>query len=306
MHLCLTPNSRSPMRDWIRSITPGFALDAFRRYKKKRRNLQLKRLREQGHTITSKQLVVQLKAMGIVPGDVLLVHTAMSKMGPLLDGPKTLVDALKEVVGESGHLLMPSSPNPAMQLDYMRSLDVFDVRNSPSKLGAVTEYFRLQDGVKRSWSPTEPVCAYGPDASWFTEGHAYKPTPYDADSPFARVAQRKGKILYIGVTLINAGTSLHLLEDAVRDFPLPVYVNDAFPVNVIAPDGKKHHWNIRVHNPEVSNQRRCDDLLPLFQKAGVAEQHKLGMAPTWLFDAKGMYDCMLKWYEEDGVTMYGV
>ena len=294
------------MRDWIRSITPNAALEAFRRYKKRRRNLELQRMRDLGHTINQSQLTSQLEEMGIVKGDVLLVHTAMSKIGPLVDGPKTLVDALLEVVGDSGHILMPSSPNPAMQLDYIRTLDAFDVSSTPSKMGAVTEYFRQQKGVVRSWSPTEPVCAYGPESDWFVSGHAYKPTPYDGESPFARVAQRNGKILYIGVTLINAGTSLHLLEDAVSDFPLPVYYNESFATNVIAPDGKNHHWDIYVHNPEVSKIRRCDDLLPLFQKAEVAKQHQLGMATTWLFNAKKMYDCMLTWYHEDGITMYSV
>ncbi len=292
------------MRDWLRSITPTFVLESFRQWKKANRRKAIEKQYAHGAIITVDFLADQLKQMGIKSGDTLLVHTAMSRMGALKDGPKTLVDALMQTVGKNGHILMPTSPNPAMQLNYIESHPRFDVQKSPSKMGAVTEYFRQLPGVVRSWSPTEPVSAWGPDAEWFVEGHAYKSTPYDADSPFARLAQRQGKILYIGVTLINAGTSLHLLEDAVEDFPLAVYHPKTFPVTVVAPDGQEHHWSVKVHNPDVSVLRRCDDLLPLFEREGIAQRVKLGQAPTWLFDAQGMYEAMLRWYEREGTTMY--
>lgn len=294
------------MRDWLRSITPTPMLEAFRRWKKSRRRAAINKQYAHGAIVTVDMLKDQLKEMGIKPGDALLVHTAMSRMGALKDGPKTLVDALMQSVGEKGHILMPTSPNPAMQLNYIQNNPRFDVLNSPSKMGAVTEYFRQLPGVVRSWSPTEPVSAWGPEADWFVAGHAYKSSPYDADSPFARLAQRQGKILYIGVSLINAGTSLHLLEDAVDDFPLPVYHSKTFPVTVVAPDGQAHHWSVKVHNPDVSVLRRCDDLLPLFQREGIARRVTLGQAPTWLFDAQGMYEAMLRWYEREGITMYSV
>lgn len=293
------------MRDWLRSITPAPVLEAFRQWKKSKRRTAIKKQYAHGAIVGEDMLIDQLEAIGIKGGDALLVHTAMSRMGALKDGPKTLVDALMKAVGNNGHLLMPTSPNPAMQLNYIKTHPRFDVRNSPSKMGAVTEYFRTLPGVVRSWSPTEPVSAWGPEADWFVEGHAYKTTPYDADSPFARLAQRNGKILYIGVSLINAGTSLHLLEDAVNDFPLAVYHPESFPVTVVAPDGKEHHWSVKVHNPDVSVLRRCDDLLPLFEREGIAQRVTLGQAPTWLFDAKRMYEAMVTWYERDGVTMYG-
>ncbi|MCC5917705.1 MAG: AAC(3) family N-acetyltransferase [Cryomorphaceae bacterium] len=293
-------------RDNFRAMLPEYLLAQFRKYKKFRHNRKLQSMRKRGEVVKVDEIVEVLRQQGIQIGDSVLVHCAMSKIGPLEKGPKTLVDALITVVGKTGNILMPTSPNPAMQLDYIKNLEVFDVENSPSKMGAVTEYFRQLPGVERSWSPTEPVSVLGPDAKWFTEGHVYKPTPYDADSPFARLAQKGGKILYIGVTLINAGTSLHLLEDAVEDFPLPVYFPEKFPVRVKSPDGKVHAWEISVHNPEVSKTRKCDDLLPLFQSKGVAQAFKLGLAPSWIFDARGMFEVMMEAYSESGVTMYGI
>jgi len=292
------------IRDIIRASMPDHLLNAFRRWKKQRRNLRLEKMRETGNVVTKEQLINDLAAIGLCAGDAVLVHCAMSSLGPLEEGPKTLVDALVEVIGENGHLLMPTSPNPAMQLDYIRNLDTFDLVNSPSKMGAVTEYFRKLPEVKRSFSPTEPVAAWGKDANWFVEGHYKKETPYDEYSPFARLAQREGKILYIGVSLINSGTSLHMLEDAVDNFPLPVYFPELFSVRVKDDRGVIHQWEVKVHNPEVSKLRRCDDLLPIFEKNGTAFHAKIANAKVWVFDAKKMMETMLDEYREFGVTMY--
>ena len=292
------------IRNIIRGWTPSFLLNAFRRWKKQKRNRALNTMRMKGDVITVAQITDVLRKQGLQTGDSVLVHCAMSKIGPLENGPKTLVDALLQVVGEQGHILMPTSPNPGLQLDYIRELDCFDVLNSPSRMGAVTEYFRTLPGVVRSLSPTEPVSAMGPDAEWFTSGHAHSETPYNTDSPFARLTQRKGKILYLGVTLIQAGTSLHLLEDVVNDFPLPVYYPEKFPVKIRDKEGKIHQWFVRVHNPKVSAQRKCDGLFPLFVSKGVAHPFTLGQAESWLFYADTMLSTMIEAYEKEGVTMY--
>jgi aminoglycoside 3-N-acetyltransferase len=292
------------MKDQIREMTPQWALDSFRKFKKDKRNRSLEKKRRKGQVIDEKTLLANLQRLSILPGDSVLVHCAMSKIGALENGPATLVNALMQAVGPEGHILMPTSPNPQMQLDYIRELDIFDVQNSPSKMGAVSEYFRKLPGVERSCSPTEPISVWGPEAKWFTEGHFGKTTPYDADSPFRRLVEKKGKILYIGVTLINAGTSLHTLEDAVDDFLLPVYYPETFPVKVKTADGNIHSWEVKVHNPEVSVQRKCDDLLPIFHRVGAARLNQLGEASTWVFDAKRMFEVMMKEYQEFGVTMY--
>jgi aminoglycoside 3-N-acetyltransferase len=292
------------IRNIIRALTPSFLLDAFRRRKKQKRNRMLDIMRRKGEAITALQIAEVLRKQGLQSGDSVLVHCAMSKIGFLEKGPETLVDALIQVVGDNGHILMPTSPNPAMQLDYIRDLDCFDVLNSPSKMGAVTEYFRKLPGVERSLSPVEPVSVLGPDAEWFISGHTNSETPYNADSPFARLAQRKGKILYLGVTLIQAGTSLHLLEDAVDDFPFPVYYPEKFPVKVRDKNGRIHQWSVKVHNPEVSAQRKCDGLFPLFISKNVAHPFTLGQAPGWLFYADTMLSTMIEAYKERGVTMY--
>lgn len=292
------------LRDKIRSWTPAFVLEWYRHKKKNAVRKAIREQQESGKGFDRSILLTQLRAMGIVPGDVLLVHSSLSRIGYVEGGPETVVDVLLEAVGPKGHVLMPNSPNAGYQLEYIRGLHVFDVAADRSKLGAITEVFRNMPGAVRSVSATEPVSCVGPEAEWFTGGHLGEITPYTANSPFYRVAERGGKILYIGVTLANAGTSLHVLEDAVEAFKFPVYYPEVFTVKVRLSDGSEQEVQTRVHNPEWSEKRRCDELIPVFKEAGVLKDAQFGDAHVLILDAKAMLDTMIALYHAKGVTMY--
>lgn len=292
------------MRDLIRKLTPQFVLNWYRSLKKQKRNAELKSAKEKGNVLTKVDLINQFKSIGIQQGDSLLVHSSLSKIGYVQGGAKTVVDALLEVVGENGNLLMPTSPNASLQLDFIRDLKVFDVANTPSSLGSVTEHFRKLPDAIRSAHPTEPVSCIGPDAEYFTGDHFGSLTPYDQYSPFYRISEKGGKILYLGVTLDNAGTNLHTLEDAIEDFVYPVYYPEVFEVDIRFPDGEIRNMKTKVHNPEQSAKRKCDGLIPLFIEKGVMREHKIGEARALLVDAKPFLDCMIEEYKTRGVTMY--
>ena len=289
--------------DIIRKLTPNFLLEWNRGRKKQLVNNNLEEARKNGDIIDCNDIYNSLLKMGIKEGDSVLVHSSLSKIGYLKEGPKTFVDALKKAVGENGNILMPTSPNAVYQLNYIRETPFFDVVNSPSKTGAITEYFRKLPEAKRSLHPTEPVSAIGPLATYFTEDHLNQLTPYNQNSPFYKLGLKKGKILYVGVTLDNAGTSLHTLEDAV-DFKFQVYYNEIFEIDVIDYSGNKIRVKTKVHDPEQSKKRKCDGLIPLFEKYGVLTKQTLGKADVLLVEAEGFFNTMIQEYETNGVTMY--
>ena len=292
------------MRDYIRKIVPNGLLKVYRSYKKQQTRKAIQDQRKNNEGWTKIQLLEQLRAIGIETGDTLLVHSALSKMGYIKGGPTTVVDVLFDAVGEEGHVLMPNSPNAEYQLEYIRNLSVFDVQNDKSKLGAITETFRNHPEALRSCHPTEPVSCIGPNAAYFIQDHFGEITPYTSKSPFYRVAEKGGKILMIGVTLDNAGTNLHTLEDAIEDFKYPIYYPELFHVDVKFPDGTIKSMQTKVHDPVWSKKRHCDDLIPLFEEHGVLEHVQIGNAKTLLLDAKKMLETMISLYKTSGVTMY--
>lgn len=292
------------LKDHIRNIIPTIILDWNRKRKKNNRNITLNNQKVKGESISESKLISDLKLIGIEQGDTLLVHSSLSRIGYLENGPETFIKAILSVIGETGNLLMPTSPNNVYQLNYIRNTPFFDVLNTPSKTGAITEFFRTFPGVVRSVHPTEPVSAFGPKKRYLTEEHFNQLTPYNKQSPFYKVGELKGKILYIGVTLSNAGTSLHTLEDEIDNFKFPIYHPEVFEINVVDENGATHKVKTKVHNPEFSMKRKCDDLIPMFEEAGVLKRVQIGQANTLMVDAKGFFDVMVKKYRENGITMY--
>lgn len=291
------------LKDVARNLTPEFLLEWNRRRKKRARNKALNDMSESGQSISQKKLEDDFIKAGLKKGDHVLVHSSLSKIGHLTDGPKTFVDALFAVIGDEGTLLMPTSPNAVFQFDYIQKNKEFDVLNTPSKTGKITEYFRTLPGVRRSWHPTEPVSAKGALADYFLNEHFGQLTPYNEKSPFQKIAEKGGKILYVGVTLSNAGTNLHTLEDAV-DFKYPVYADDIFEVTIIGEDGKKYPVKTKVHNPVFSKKRKCDDLIPMFMNEGAMTKAKIGEAETLVCDAAKFFSVMKENYLRHGITMY--
>ena len=293
---------RAMALNW-KSFIPNFLKEIFRSLKRKKRQATLLNQQQSGQGFTQEELKESLLSAGIQPGDHLMVHASLSKMGFIEGGADTVVEVLKEMVGAEGLILMPTSPIARLQLDYVSANPLFDVLATPSAMGKVSEVFRTSDGVVRSYHPTEPVAAWGAQAYEYIKDHTNKNTPYHWDSPYGKLIQHGGKILYIGVTLDNAGTHLHTLEDAI-DVGVPVYYAQEFRLPVHDYEGKELIITTKVHNPEYSKKRRCDELLPMFLREGVYREVYIGKAKTLVFDAKKMFDVMVSAFTERGVTMY--
>ncbi|MEY2962754.1 MAG: hypothetical protein RL754_15 [Bacteroidota bacterium] len=291
------------MRDLIRSLVPKPLLEWNRRRKKRAVRKELAEQRERGAVLTKDQLVAELKVAGVERGRDLLVHSSLSAIGYVDGGPDAVIEALLEVIGPEATLLMPSSPVVTLQAKH--ELAVFDVDQTPSKMGAITEVFRKNWAQYRSAHPLEPVCAYGPKAQWYTEDHLLDGTSYGKNSPWNRHMERGGQLLYIGTTLINSGTSLHAVEDAIGadSMPMPVYMPESREFEVSF-GGKRQTVQSRVHNPEVSATRKCDGLIPLLERRGTLKRVLLGKAECLLVDAGQMKSILLEEYEQHGVTMY--
>jgi aminoglycoside 3-N-acetyltransferase len=275
----------------------------FRSLKLKKRQATLLNQQQSGQGLAKEELKESLRNAGILPGDHLMVHASLSKMGFIEGGADTVVEVLKEMVGEEGLILMPTSPIARLQLDYVSVNPLFDVLDTPSAMGKVSEVFRTSAGVVRSYHPTEPVAAWGAQAYEYIKDHTNKNTPYHWDSPYGKLIQHGGKILYIGVTLDNAGTHLHTLEDAL-DVGIPVYYAQEFKLPVRDYEGNELIITTKVHNPGYSKKRRCDELLPMFLREGVYREVYIGKAKTLVFDAKKMFDVMVSAFTDRGVTMY--
>ena len=126
--------------------------------------------------ILKDEIIQKLKEVGLKNGDTVMVHTSLGKMGYVCGGAQAVIEALMEVVGDSGTIMMPTQSwknlDPetgvhweADQKDWQLIRDnwpPYDKNLTPTNtMGAVAEMFRQVPGSVRSDHPARSVCAWG-------------------------------------------------------------------------------------------------------------------------------------------------
>jgi len=290
------------MRAFFRSIAPEFILQIYKSQKKKKRDKERQKLVLQGKVIVETDIVEQLRKNGLNSGDVAMVHSSLSRLGNVQGGASTVIRALIEVLGDNGTLVMPSFPSLGYTFDYLNKNPAFDVRHTPSQMGAITETFRKIKGVKRSMHPTDPVCSIGKETKFLLKDHYSQLTPYNQNSPFYKLITLKGKIVLLG-TKLDTVTNFHVMEDLIGNFKFPVYHKKQFLVKVRDEVGVERMVTTKSHDPAMSKKRKCNELEPAFIKDGIMKRFTIGDANCAIIDAEKMHNWLMEKYKE-GITMY--
>ena len=201
------------------------------------------------------KVIDDLTALGITKGDNLLVHSSLHSLGDFNGKAKTVTEALLNVIGKSGTLLMPALSYETVGKDN----PYFEVNKTPSCVGGLTEYFRLRDDTERSIHPTHSVSGVGLNVEYFLKDHYLDNTPVGENSPFVKLKKVCGKILFIGCGL-NPNTSMHGIEELVK----PPYLFDGETLYTLTDkSGKQFKKKYMNHNFKGYKQRydRMESLL---------------------------------------------
>lgn len=187
-------------------------------------------------------LAADLRKLGVTPGMNLLVHSSLRRIGPVAGGADAVIDALLDVLGPEGTLMMSAvsgNVNPGQP--------VFHVRDTPATVGTLVNVFMKRPGTVRSLHPVHSIAACGPKAEFFTAGHLEARTPWSPDSPYGKVMRNHGFILFLG-TNFTCNSCLHALEIEAR---VPgLHTRESSPLYVCDAEGRwhtiQHHW----HSPK--------------------------------------------------------
>lgn len=224
-------------------------------------------------------LLGHLKKLGVEEGDNLLVHSSLKSLGEIEGGPETVIQTLVESVGEDGTLLMPALSYESVTKDQL----IFDAKETPSCVGALTEIFRKRKGTLRSLHPTHSISAHGKNATFFIENHEEDSTPVGPNSPLSKLSDTGGKILFIGCGL-RPNTSMH----GVEEFVVPEYLYDGEVTFTIKDASDKQAEYIHTtHNFEAWEQR-YDRVVNVLNDSELISG-KVGEADCYLMDAKALW-----------------
>ncbi|MBJ74370.1 MAG: AAC(3) family N-acetyltransferase [Sandaracinus sp.] len=244
-----------------------------------------------GAPIAAAALAEHLRSLGLVRGDVVLVHTALSKVAGgrlVLGGPVAVIEALQRVLGFEGTLAMPafsaswSEPrrwtNPPVPEGWWPAIRAgwpayHPARTPTFRIGVVPEVFRAFDGVHRSAHPQCSFCAWGAGAEALTAAHPLD-DPLGDGSPLGALERRGAKGLLLGAGW-GSCTAFHLGE--MRAAAAPGWVEDGAAMWV---EGERRWVRFRCRDADADDFPR---LGRDFEASGAVRRARVGEADARLF-----------------------
>lgn len=255
-----------------------------------------------GEPATVASLAADLRALGVEPGMVLLVHSSLSALGWVSGGPVAVVLALEEALGPRGTLVMPahsgdlSDPagwcNPPVPESWWepirRSMPPFDEAMTPTRgMGAIVECFRRQPQTRRSSHPQVSFVARGALSDAIVERHSLA-FGLGEGSPLAHLYELDGYVLLLGVGHGN-NTSLHLAEYRSQ-YPIKRTISSGAPLLIAG----RRQW---VTFSDIDHDDR--DFVAIGDQfardTGLERQGKVGNAVARLLPQRSLVDYAAEW-----------
>jgi len=253
--------------------------------------------------ITRSMVVAALRAVGVVEGSLVIVHSSLSRLGWVLGGGQAVVEALLEAVGSAGTITMPSQsshlsepsrwqqpPVPEAWWPTIRDqLPAYDPHlTGVPTMGAVAEAFLRHPSTVRSAHPAVSFMANGPLAAEIVATHGVGDA-FGETSPLARLYDLGARIVLLGVGHAN-NTSLHLAE-ARTGWATRHRIEHGAPVMV---DGRRQ-W---VPHDDVDHE--ADDFQALgeaFAVTGAETRVGLGVGELLACDMGAIVDFGVGWLD---------
>jgi aminoglycoside 3-N-acetyltransferase len=245
-----------------------------------------------GKIYTYSDVVDTLKKVGADNCDVLFVHSELSFGVPC----KTLkrneyIGMMYKALEELG---VKTLIFPTFTFSFSNFED-YDVSNSRSRMGALTEYARKQPNSIRSNDPLMSVVVIGENKK-LIEGLGKDSV--GKNSIFDKLHNTKNvKFLFFGTEIGQCFTHMHYVEEQLN---VPYRYNKSFTGKIINQDGESE---IVTYNLFVKYR----DIIPVVPdsfeeeliKKGIYKKEKSGDRFVGCFTEKDSYQATVEWLEKD-------
>ncbi len=243
-------------------------------------------------------------SVGLEKGDSVIVHTSLSKIGYVCGGAQTVIEALIDVVGDEGTIMMPTQswknldPEDGVHWEvedeYWQiirdSWPAYDKKITPTNtMGTVAEMFRLWPRVLRSDHPARSFAAWGKDAEYLIANHDLS-NIFGEGSPIGKLYELDGKVLLIGVGY-DKNTSLHL-ADVRAYYPGK---HNCIEHSAIFEDGKRV-W--KEYETLFVDGEDFEQIGEAFEQANTVNKSMIGNAEIRLMNQRSIVDFAVDWIQK--------
>ena len=249
--------------------------------------------------LTQKDIADDLKSLGLNSGAAVEVHSSLSSLGFVDGGAPTVINALMDVVGEEGAIVMSAylvTPLIPLTEEEKRKGITAKVRkldentSCETGMGVIVDTFcklpntHLGKGINR-------VCAWGHNADLHAKGYEY-------------LLSIDGWVLLIGVG-IHRCSCMHTAEDKVEmpqeileHFELPEEIQREYP---------KTDWYVEYNDPHKPLLEDAWGKVQMeAERRGLIKRGQIGKAECLLFKGKPVVDLYEESLRTDPFKLFGV
>lgn len=240
-------------------------------------------------------LISAFRDLGVQEGDVLLVHSSFKSFGGVEGGPQIVIDALLEVLGKEGTLIVPT-----YNWGFC-SGETFDIKNTTSTCGIITELVRKNPSSKRVLHPIYSHSVLGKLVNDI--GNMRYKSSFGKDSVFAKLRELNGKIMIIGLPFILSNTFGHHVEEMLG---IDYRCLKEFRGKIIDDNGKEYHDNffMNVKPLDGSIETHFDDFEKLMDDEKITIVRKIGDSTVKLMDVNQVFNRLYQEIKANPHFMY--
>jgi len=243
--------------------------------------------------ITKTEIENGLVQLGVKAGMMLEVHCSLSSFGHIDGGALAVINALKNVVGPDGAIVMPSfkhSPHLPLnetdkKLGLTLKIKVLHDENEKTSMGIVSDTFKKMPDVINGEGIFR-VSAWGKDA----EKHAL--------AGFQHVIDSGGYALLLGVDIYRL-SAMHYVEDCMPD----EIKNKSIPPEEVRKIYPESEWFTEVWTPSVKPWYTIQDRA--YEK-GYIDDIMIGNAKCMLVQVKNVIELYRQALLNEPFELYGL
>lgn len=243
---------------------------------------------------TRETLVQALQSVGVSAGDTIYVASSLAGLSAMQDPIAETLAALFDAVGEQGTIVMPT-----FNFAFCEGAP-FDVGQTPSTCGQLTEAFRQLPGVMRSCSPP-----YHSFAVWGKRAHELtqlkSATSFGPSSVFQRLHDLNARHVLLGVGFDAGVAQVHWLEETLG---VPYRDWKAFEGEVlVGGEAQRKRYLMYARRRDVDIALNADPLGEQLKQAGCVTYATVGLCEIQSFLLQDFNRVLRPKLEEDRLTL---
>lgn len=251
---------------------------------------------------TRSSLKKDFEKLGLENGMTVIVHSSLSSLGWVCGDAVAVIQALMDVVGKEGTIVMPTQSAGNSEPSYWQmppvpeewwpiireEMPAFDPQSTPTRgMGKIVEAFRNFPEVKRSSHPTYSFAAWGKHAEYILSEQPLE-AGFGPKSPLAKLYEINSYILLIGVDH-DSNTSLHFAEHAILNQQKDQKGTAMFE------EGKRV-W--KTYQEIDYDSDPFEELGKAFEQTHKVKKDKVGIATCKLIEQRTIVDFAREWLQK--------